>query len=415
MKFWQASLTRGHFKAGLDTVRGAKLRSFWTMLGVIIGVASVITIIGIGQGVRQQISGQIHHLSKDLITIQPAALHPGSGGGNKDVSLLSADGIRGSLSSQDVATIARTKGVGASAPLAVVTGTVRGETGNYNQGFVLGTSGDLSSLLNQSLAYGSFLDPDDQDSTSAVLGPGAAEAMFNEDVPLGRSFSFHGQTFIVRGIFNNFNSAPLNQVTDFNKAIFIPYQIAQQLTNNAAPTYEVLAKPQSGDQTGQVASAIQRALDRAHGGQSNLTVSQGSQNLTTNNDIVSLLTKLIAGVAAISLLVGGLGIMNVMWVSVAERTREIGIRKAVGASNQQILSQFMVEATILSLGGGIIGIIVALLIDVAVRLFTDLQPVIHWQTVALAAGVSFLVGVLFGSMPALKAARRDPIDALRAE
>ncbi|HVX56297.1 MAG TPA: ABC transporter permease, partial [Candidatus Saccharimonadales bacterium] len=151
MKFWQASLTRGHFKAGLDTVRGAKLRSFWTMLGVIIGVASVITIIGIGQGVRQQISGQIHHLSKDLITIQPAALHPGSGGGNKDVSLLSADGIRGSLSSQDVATIARTKGVGASAPLAVVTGTVRGETGNYNQGFVLGTSGDLSSLLNQSL------------------------------------------------------------------------------------------------------------------------------------------------------------------------------------------------------------------------------------------------------------------------
>jgi putative ABC transport system permease protein len=415
MKFYQSSLTRGHFKSGLDTVRGAKLRSFWTMLGVIIGVTSVITIIGIGQGVRQQISGQIHHLSKDLITIQPAPLHPGSGPGNSGVSLLSTFGVSGSLSGQDVSTVAAAKGVGASAPLAVVTGTVRGETGNYNQGFVLGTSSDLSGLLNQSLAYGSFLDPDDLDSNTAVLGPQAAEAMFNEDVPLGRSFYFHGQTFIVRGIFNNFNGAPLNQVTDFNKAIFIPYQIAQQMTNNAAPTYEVLAKPKDSNQTGQVASAIRQALNHTHGGQSNLTVTQGSQNLTSNNNIISLLTKLIAGVAAISLLVGGLGIMNVMWVSVAERTREIGIRKAVGATNQQILSQFMVEATILSLGGGIIGIILAGLIDVGLRLATNLQPIIHWQTVVLAAGVSFVVGVIFGSVPALKAARRDPIEALRAE
>jgi ABC-type antimicrobial peptide transport system permease subunit len=265
------------------------------------------------------------------------------------------------------------------------------------------------------VAYGGFLEADDLGTNAAVLGPGAAEEMFNEDVPLGRSFSFHGQDFIVRGIFNNFNSAPLDQAINFNKAIFIPYQVAQQLNNNAAPTYEVLAKPKNSDQTGQVAAAIRQALNRSHGGQSNLNVVEGSHSLSTNNNIVSLLTKLVAGVAAISLLVGGLGIMNVMWVSVAERTREIGIRKAVGASNQQILSQFMVEATILSLGGGILGIIVALLIDLSIRLLTDLQPVIHWPTVVLAAGVSFLVGVIFGSVPALKAARRDPIDALRAE
>lgn len=415
MKFWQSSLTRGHFKAGLDTVRGAKLRSFWTMLGVIIGVASVISIISIGQGVRQQVSGQIHHMGKDLITVQPAPLHPGSGGGNSHVGLLSASAVSATLSGKDVSTIAGTKGVGASAPLAIATGTVRGENGNYNDGFVLGTTSDLSSLLNQSVAYGSFLAPDDLSSNAAVLGQGAAEVMFNEDVPLGRSFYFHGQNFIVRGIFNNFNNAPLNQAINFNKAIFIPYQIAQQLTNNAAPTYEVLAKPKNSDQTGQVAAAIHQALDRSHGGQSNLNVTEGSHSLSTNNNIVNLLTKLVAGVAAISLLVGGLGIMNVMWVSVAERTREIGIRKAVGASNQQILSQFMVEATILSFGGGVIGILVALLLDLALHLFTNLQPVIQWPTVALAAGVSFLVGVIFGSVPALKAARRDPIDALRAE
>jgi ABC-type antimicrobial peptide transport system permease subunit len=415
VKFWQSSLTRGHFKAGLDTVRNAKLRSFWTMLGVIIGVSSVISIIAVGQGVRQQVSGQIHHMGKDLITVQPAQLHPGSDGGNSRVSLLSAAAVTATLNSKDVSTIAQTKGVGASAPLAIATGTVRGENGNYDGGFVLGTTSDLSSLLNQSVAYGGFLEADDLGTNAAVLGPGAAEEMFNEDVPLGRSFSFHGQDFIVRGIFNNFNSAPLDQAINFNKAIFIPYQVAQQLNNNAAPTYEVLAKPKNSDQTGQVAAAIRQALNRSHGGQSNLNVVEGSHSLSTNNNIVSLLTKLVAGVAAISLLVGGLGIMNVMWVSVAERTREIGIRKAVGASNQQILSQFMVEATILSLGGGILGIIVALLIDLSIRLLTDLQPVIHWPTVVLAAGVSFLVGVIFGSVPALKAARRDPIDALRAE
>jgi putative ABC transport system permease protein len=415
MSITKSSLTRGHFKSGLDAVRGAKLRSFWTMLGVIIGVASVITIIGIGQGVRQQVSGQIHHLGKNLITIQPAPLHPGSGGGNSSVKLLSNFGLSGGISSKDLSTIANTKGVAASAPLSVVTGTVRGENGNYNGGFVLGTTSDLSSLLNQSVAYGSFLTPDDTEADAAVLGPKAAEQLFNEDVPLGRTFYFHGQQFIVRGIFNTFNNNPLNQLTDFNTAIFIPNDVAQQLTGNAAPTFEVLAKAQNGGQTHQVASAVQGALNRSHGGQSNLSVTEGNQNLASSNQVLGLLTRLIAGVAAISLLVGGLGIMNVMWVSVAERTREIGIRKAVGATNQQILSQFIVEATILSFGGGVIGIVLAFAIDLVVRVLTDLQPVIYWQTVVLAAGVSFLVGVIFGSVPALKAARRDPIEALRAE
>jgi ABC-type antimicrobial peptide transport system permease subunit len=413
----KSSLTRGHLKSGLDSVRSQKLHSFWTMLGVIIGVTSVITIIGIGQGVRQQVSGQIHHLGKNLITIQPAPLHPGSGTGKggSGVSLLTNVGIRGSVSNADVKTVANTKGVAASAPLSVVTGTVRGDNGNYNQGFVLGTSSDLPRLLNQSVAYGSFLDEGDVGSNGAVIGPDAANELFNEDVPLGRSFSFHGQQFIVRGIFNNFSNAPLNQVTDFNKAIFIPIDLANQLTNNASPIYEVLAKPADTSKTAQVAAAIRNNLNRAHGGQSNLSVTQGNQNLTSSNDVLNLMTGLVAGVAAISLLVGGLGIMNVMWVSVAERTREIGIRKAVGATNRQILSQFMVEATVLSLGGGVIGIVLALLIDLGLHLATNLQPVIHWPTVALAVGVSFLVGVIFGSIPALKAARRDPIDALRSE
>jgi ABC-type antimicrobial peptide transport system permease subunit len=280
---------------------------------------------------------------------------------------------------------------------------------------VIGTTPDLPSLLNQSMAYGVFLSDLDEGSNAAVLGQHAADVMFDESVPLGRSFTFHGQTFVVRGIFNQFTNTPLSQQADFNNAIFIPFDVAESLTNNTAPTYAILARPDDANKTDVVATRIKQALDRTHGGQSGFEILTGSQNLGTSETILNLLTKLIAGIAAISLLVGGIGIMNVMLVSVAERTHEIGIRKAVGATNQQILSQFMIESSVLTLSGGLIGIGLSFLIDLILRVFTTLQPDISWQVVVLASGVSLLVGVIFGSIPAVKAARKDPINALRSE
>lgn len=407
-------LPKGHLKAGYESVRSAKLRSFWTMLGIIIGVASVITIVSIGEGVKQQISGQIQHLGKDLITVRPAQLRPG-GGGPDSSDLLTGLGIMAPISKKDVATVAKTRGVGATAPLVVMTGQAKSAVATYSDGFVIGTTADLPSLLNQSVGYGSFIGEDDAGANVAVLGVDAADQLFDEDIPLGRSFSFNGQDFIVRGIFNSFNSTPINQEANFNKAIFIPEDVAGSLSKNAAPIYEILAKPTDPSKTSEIADRINRNLVVSHGGQSQLNVSEGTQNITESDSIVGLLTRLIAGVAAISLLVGGIGIMNVMLVSVAERTREIGIRKAVGATNRQILEQFLIEATVLSFFGGVIGILLAYFIVLFLRLGTSLNPVISWQVVLIATGVSLLVGIIFGSVPALKAARRDPIDALRAE
>lgn len=409
------SLTRGHLKTGFDSVRAAKMRNFWTMLGVVIGVASVITVVSVGDGIKQQISSQIHQFGKNLITIQPVQLHAGSGLNVNNVSLLSGTSISGSLSPADVKAVGTTHGVSAVAPLSVVGGTVRGDSGAYSQGLVVGTSPDLPGLLNQSLAYGSFLTSDDNGINAAVLGQHAAEQLFNEDVPLGRTFTFRGQDFVVRGIFNQFNSAPLSPEANFNNAIFIPYDVAESLTNNTALTYEVLAKPADVHQTAPTAKAIRKALNNLHGGESDFTVLEQNQNLSSSDDVLNLLTRLITGVAAISLLVGGIGIMNVMLVSVAERMHEIGIRKAVGATNSQILGQFMVEATLLSLVGGMLGIGIAYFIDVAIRTLTDMTPIITWQTVVLATGVSLSIGIVFGTIPALKAAYKDPIDALRSE
>lgn len=407
------SLANGQIKAGLDSVRGAKLRSLWTMLGVIIGVASVITVVGIGAGIKQQVGGQIHHLGQNLITVRPAQLTTGSG--NNSLNIVGGVGISGPLSPKDIDIISHTPGVAASAPLTIVAGTVRGEQGNYRNGFVVGTTSALPGLLNQSLAYGAFFDDGDNGTNVAVLGQHASEALFNEDVPLGRSFSFHGQQFIVRGIFNQFASTALGQQADFNDAIFIPNDVAESLSKNTAPTYEVLGRPVAGQTPKAVAGRLRTALDQAHGGQSGLAVQTGNQNLAASDNILALLTKLIAGAASISLLVGGIGIMNVMLVSVSERMHEIGIRKAVGATNRQIMSQFLIEAGILSLAGGIIGVGLAFAIDVALRVFTDLQPSISWQIVLLASGASLLIGVIFGTIPAIKAARKHPIEALRSE
>lgn len=411
----RSSILLGHLKSGVAAVRNTKLRSFWTMLGVIIGVTSVITVVAIGTGIKQQVSGQIHHFGNNLITVRPAHVQAGSGSSASGLALISGLDASGSLTDKDVDTVSSVPGVGASAPLTALGGDIRGENGRYGQGFIIGTTSDLPGLINQSVTYGGFLTADDVGSSAAVLGQRAAESMFDSDVPLGRSFTLNGERFIVRGVFNQFTAAPLSQGLDFNDAVFIPNDQAEKLSNGTASTYEILARPDSSRRTEAVADGIRRALGRTHAGQSGFSVLAGNQNLSASDSILGLLTKLIAGVAAISLLVSGIGIMNVMLVSVSERKHEIGIRKAVGATNRQILSQFMIESSVLSLWGGVIGVGLAFLIEIVLRLFTDLKPSISWQVVVLAAGVSLLVGVVFGTVPAVKAARKDPIEALRSE
>jgi len=400
-----------HFRIGMDAVRGTRLRNFWTMFGVIVGVASVITIVGIGQGIKRQIGGQIHNLGQNLVLVRPSQFNTGSG---TNANAITGLAVNSTLGIKDISAISHTPGAAASAPLTITGGSVTGDHGTYRDGFVIGTSNDLPGLLNQSLAYGGFFDNNTSDNT-AVLGQHASEALFNEDVPLGRSFTFHGQRFVVTGIFNQFTTTPLSQQANFNNAIFIPNDMAESLTNQTAPTYEVLVRPDRSTPTATLIKRLQSRLDAAHGGDSGLSVQSANQDVAASNSILELLTRLIAGVAAISLVVGGIGIMNVMLVSVSERMHEIGIRKAVGATNGQIMNQFLVEAGVLSVSGGLIGIILAFAIDLVLRAFTSLTPDISWQIVAIASGVSLATGLIFGTIPAVKAAHKNPIDALRSE
>ena len=175
----------------------------------------------------------------------------------------------------------------------------------------------------------------------------------------------------------------------------------------------VLARPQNPKNAGDLAKQITASIKDSHGGQDDTTVLLQSENLQVTSSVLDKLTGFIAAIAAISLVVGGIGIMNIMLVSVSERTREIGVRKAVGATNRQIRNQFMAEAIVLSVLGGIVGIIASFVLNFLIRVTTDLTPVITWPVVLVAAVVSVSVGIIFGTIPAVKAARKDPIDALR--
>lgn len=408
------SLTRGQIKAGVDAVRQTKLRNFWTMLGIIIGVASVISVVAISEGVKQQISGHISQNNSDVITVQPATIKA-SGSNFNTLDLLTGLSVSGSLSHSDISRVANTKGVSQVAPMSAMTTKVKGDASSYVNGLVIGTYSTFPSIINNSVKYGNFLNSPNSGSSGVVLGSQAALKLFSESIPLGQTLSINGHSYTVQGILNGFPSTPLSSASAFNKAVFISYANSETLTNNSITTYEILAKPDKPSQTKQVTKDIYSSLLASHNGQADFSVLDQAQTLANSSAVLNLVTRLIIIVAGISLLVGGIGIMNVMLVSVTERAHEIGVRKAVGATNRQILNQFMLESIMLSVVGGFIGVILAVVIDVALRLFTNLQPVIGINIVLLACAVSIVIGFVFGSVPALKAARKDPIDALRAE
>jgi putative ABC transport system permease protein len=410
------SLSRGNIKMAIASVRSTKWRSLFTMLGVIIGVVSVVMVVSIGEGIKHQVGGQIAQLGKDLITVRPGKLAGQNGNNVSGVNFLDGTQSSGSLTVQDVSRTQGVKGVALAVPLGLVNGEVQTGKQSVHSVPVIATTSDLPAVLSQSPGSGGFFSADVSTQPNvAVLGSNAAESIFHQATPLGRSFQFFGQTFFVQGVFNQFDTNPLSFSTDFNDAVFIPLQTAQTLTDNNVPLYELLVKPDNPKQSGAMAAAISGSLASAYKNQQQFTVLSQDQSLSVTNHILDLLTRLIVGIAAISLLVGGIGIMDVMLVSVTERMHEIGIRKALGASNRQILEQFLVESTVLSLTGGLIGIAVSLLLIYALTLVTNLSPMVNWQIMAIATFVSLSMGILFGSVPALKAARKDPIDALRNE
>lgn len=410
-----SSISRGNIKMALNSVRSTKWRSLLTMLGVIIGIVSVVMVVGIGEGVKQEIAHQAAQFGKDLITVRPGNMDASNSKSVSTTDLLFGLNSISGLTQNDLNAVRKAEHVRLAAPLSVVPGAVQAGNRKLETSLVIATNSDLPGALNHAIPYGDFFGPHDQNQNVAIIGKHLAQTLFDDYVPLGQRFTFRGYSFIVRGMFDDFKTTPLSPAANFNDAIFIPYQVAQKVTGNSAQMYSILAKPDKPQNTQLALRSINQKLLKLHGGERDFSVLDQQQNLSSSNDVLSLITTMIAAIAAISLLVGGVGIMNIMLASVTERTHEIGVRKAIGATNRQIMNQFMLESAVLSLVGGVVGIVISLSGVMLLRVYTSLKPVVSWEAIVVATLASLIIGIIFGVAPAIKAARKDPIEALRHE
>lgn len=407
-----SAVVRGNARMALASIKKTKWRSGLTMFGIVVAVVPVLTILSIGEGVKRQITDQITELGGNLVTVRPGKIM--SDNPVQQFNSLSGYSTSGSLTEKDYRAVAGTKGVKDVSPLSVVPGAITVNDQTIRDTYVIGATEDLPKLINHPLQYGDFFEDKDFGRKSAVIGRGAAEKIFGEGVPLGRAFDFRGETFVVSGVLERYDATPLSFNADLDKSIIIPYHLARQIAGET-PMYEILLRAHDEASTPGVIADIKHNLEETRGGEDDFSVVTQAENLKAANKILSLVTALVSGIAAISLLVSGVGIMNIMLVSVTERMHEIGVRKAIGATRRQIIGQFMSEAIILSGIGAVIGVVIAFIIQYFIRLFTEIEPVITWESAVLVTGVSLIVGVLFGSIPAIKAARKDPIAALRHE
>ncbi|MEO5627840.1 MAG: ABC transporter permease [Candidatus Saccharimonadales bacterium] len=406
-------MRNGNFKMAINSLRRSRGRSLLTMFGIIIGVIAVVITLSIGGGVKRQITDQLNHLGNDVITVRPGA-------SDQDTDYAAAGGVfaglgSGPLTTADWNIVRQTTGVSSSVPLGVGSGFAAVEGRKLAGNSVVATTNSLPEILNQKVEHGVFFDEQELNSKVVVIGVRVAEDLFDENAPIGRTLSIRGEDFIVRGVFEEFSGNPLSLGTDLNKAVFIPLPVANDLSGGAVPIAQIFARSAQAVSPATVSTAISRNLAKSHAGQQDFTVLTKTQALQANSSSVTLITQLISGIAALSLLVGGIGIVNIMLVSVTERTREIGIRKAIGATNRQILSQFLIEAATLSAAGGLIGVLLALLAIFVIRVSTNLHPIISIPLLVAVPVVAWLVGVVFGVAPAVAAARKDPIEALRYE
>lgn len=405
-----------NIKAAIASIRAARFRSLLTMLGIIIGVVSVVTIASLGEGVKRQLAGDVGTQGKDLITIRPGKLVDRNEEGRvTGINLLSFFATA-SLTEKDVETISKDEHVKSVVPMSIISGVPSYSGNRMEEGFVMATTENLPTVFAQKIEYGDFFDEGDRQRQVAVIGQGVAEKLFEENVPVSKTFQIRDKDFIVSGVLERSTTNPLTPESNFNNAIFIPYEAARSIAGSDLQIYEVLVRTKSDDPKyiDAAVGSLTNAIKNNHQQQEDFAVLRQADVVAVADNLLKSVTRTVALMAGVALVVGGIGIMNVMLVSVTERTREIGIRKAVGATNHQIQTQFLIEAIVLSVLGAIIGILLSVVINMLFRIFTSLQPVITWQSVLIAAAISAIVGIVFGLIPAIKASRKDPIEALRS-
>ncbi len=397
------------FRIALRAMSANPLRSLLTALGVIIGVGAVIAMVAIGQGARRAVTEQVQALGSNLLTVFAGQVQL--------ARIARGDPVR-TLTVEDAEAIRKTvPGVtGVSAEYSRQAQVVYRAENVITQ--VSGVTPEFQEVRNFRPARGEFFTDADMRGRAkvAVVGKTVADRLFPDAEPIGQRIRIRGVTFTVIGIMEEKGATSF---TDRDDVVFVPLATAQRRLFGVTHVRTVHVQVASAEEMPAAQEALTELLRTRHrlapNQDNDFTVRSQADILQTFTSVSQTMTLLLGGIAAVSLIVGGIGIMNIMLVSVTERTREIGIRMAVGARRRDILMQFLVESVALSVGGGMIGIGVGILGSRLITRFAGWSTLLSLQAVLLAFGFAVAVGVFFGLYPAQRAARMDPIVALRHE
>ncbi len=382
-------------KMALKSIGGNKMRSFLTILGVVIGVVAIVVLVAIAQGANAAVVSRIESMGTNLISVNIRARW------------------QNPITLSDLHELSQAQSIAFVAPTVNVSGTVKAGVTTYDDGTIQGTTPGYQEIRNYDVQFGRFLQEPDIDNRSfvAVIGSEAATEMFGTENVAGEAFTLNGYTFTVVGVLKEMGSTIAGSGDNL---ILLPFTLAERLfSQRGISSFFVSAA------TSQEVDAAQKAvtayLKTVFSTSSQYNVYNQTELLSTLNENTATLTLMLGGIAAISLLVGGIGIMNIMLVSVSERTREIGIRKAIGAARGNILTQFLIEALVVSLMGGLLGLGIAAATCYFLAPMLKMTLTISPMVSMIAIGFSVFIGVVFGLYPANKASKLRPIEALRYE
>lgn len=399
------------FTMALTSLKDNKVRSLLTMLGIIIGVAAVITLVSIGMGVKERVESNLSSLGSNMIMVSP---------GN-----VSASGVRGAAGSNQTLTLKDAQAIeksvdGVRAVAPIVNGSANMVVGNQNWiSSMAGSTPEYAIVQDRAVAEGSFITDRHLAGRErvAVLGQTVVENLFGESQAIGRTVRINDAPFRVIGILEEKGQSGMGQ--DQDDTVIIPITTAQERMLGITHINRISIQGENTDVLAQIQADVTELLRQRHeitaDKEDDFNVRNMTEMINAMNDTTTTITMLLGITAAISLLVGGIGIMNIMLVSVTERTREIGIRKSLGAKYNDIRNQFLIEASVICLVGGAIGIIFGIIASEVISALAGWNTYIAPWSILLSFGFSLAIGVFFGFYPARKAAKLDPIEALRYE
>lgn len=388
-------------KTSFEDFKRNKVRTFLTSLGILIGVLAVVLLMAFGFGLKKYIEDQFNSLGKNLIMVMPGSGFAGGG-----------QGLIGGVhfDDRDLSKIKRVNGVEATAPIFMKSVKIEA-SGKSEKGNLMGTSEDAFKVIKLELDAGHLFTNADLEKKAKViiLGSSAAEKLFGSSQnAIGKKVKIQNQRFVIIGVMKKIGGS---LGSDDNGNLYTPYTSVYSM-NPDKKFFAIYLKAKDNADVAQVKADVKKALLKRYK-EDDFSVTEQSELLSTVNSIFGIMNTVLIAIGSISLLVGGIGIMNIMYATVTDRTKEIGVRRAIGATKQDILFQFVFESTILSLLGGLLGLAISTLIVIAIQ--PVFPAVINALSVTVGFGISSIIGIFFGVFPARRAANLSPIEAIRYE